>query len=187
MQNGSRRVVITGMGAITPIGLTVDSFWDGLLKGQSGAARITHFDPEAYSTQFACEVKGYDPLDYFDRKEARRLDRFSQLGISSAVQAVQDAGIDVETLSTEQKDRTAVIFGSGIGAFKRSKSNRITIRSLGPEGSTRSLSLCLSQILRRGIYRYVLDSEVPTIASFLHVLRVTTILAMRSCWFNGES
>lgn len=118
MQNGSRRVVVTGMGALTPIGLTVDTFWDGLLKGQSGAARITHFDPEPYSTHFACELKGFDPLDYLGKKEARRLDRFSQLAIASSVHAVEDAGINPDNLSTEQKDRTAVIFGSGIGGIQ---------------------------------------------------------------------
>ena len=132
MQNGSRRVVVTGMGALTPIGLTVDSFWDGLLNGQSGAAKITHFDPEPYSTKFACEVKGFEPLDYFDRKEARRLDRFSQLAIASSVQAIQDAGIEVDKLTTEQKDRTAVIFGSGIGGIQTFQEQSDNHKEFGP-------------------------------------------------------
>ena len=132
MQNRSRRVVVTGMGALTPIGNSVDTFWDGLLKGKSGAAKITHFDAEAYSTQFACEVKGYDPLDYLEKKEARRVDRFTQLAISSAVQAVEDAGINVEKLSTEQKDRTAVIFGSGIGGIQTFQEQSDNHHDYGP-------------------------------------------------------
>ena len=132
MHNGSKRVVVTGMGALTPIGLTVDSFWEGLLEGQSGAARITYFDPENYSTQFACELKGYDPLDYLDKKEARRFDRFTQYAVASAMQAVEDAGIKPDELSQEQKDRTAVIFGSGIGGIQTFQEQSDTHKDHGP-------------------------------------------------------
>lgn len=118
MQNGFRRVVVTGMGALTPIGLSVDTFWDGLMKGKSGAADITYFDPTDYKTTFACELKGYDALDYLDKKTARRADRFTQYAMIVADQAIADAGIDSETLSAEEKDRIGVIFGSGIGGIQ---------------------------------------------------------------------
>ena len=132
MQNGSRRVVVTGMGALTPIGLTVDSFWEGLLEGKSGAARITYFDPESYGTQFACELKEYDPLNYMGRKESRRFDPYTQYAVAAASQAVEDAGINPETLTTEQKDRTAVIFGSGIGGIKTFQEQSDTHKESGP-------------------------------------------------------
>ena len=118
MQNGLRRVVVTGMGALTPIGNSVDDFWDGLMNGVSGCDTITLFDNEAYSTKFACELKGFDPLDYLDRKAARRQDRFTQFAVVACDQAVKDAGIDPDKLTTEEKDRTAVIFGSGIGGIQ---------------------------------------------------------------------
>ena len=132
MQNGSRRVVVTGMGALTPIGLTVDSFWEGLLEGKSGAATITYFDPEPYSTQFACELKDYDPLNYMDRKQARRMDPYTQYAVAVAAQAVEDAEVDYENLSQEQKDRTAVIFGSGIGGIKTFQHQAETHKESGP-------------------------------------------------------
>lgn len=118
MQNGFRRVVVTGMGALTPIGLDVDTFWAGLMEGRSGAADITYFDPTDYKTTFACELKGYDALDYLDRKTARRADRFTQYAMIVADQAIADAGIDSESLPAEEKDRIGVIFGSGIGGIQ---------------------------------------------------------------------
>ncbi|MEZ4699821.1 MAG: beta-ketoacyl-ACP synthase II [Rhodothermales bacterium] len=118
MSNGMRRVVITGMGALTPIGLSVESFWEGMMQGKSGAGPITAFDSSEYATRFACELKGFDVLNHMDKKSARRADRFTQLAIVAADQAVQDAGIDPSTLSTEEKDGTAVIFGSGIGGLQ---------------------------------------------------------------------
>ncbi len=118
MQNGQRRVVVTGMGALTPIGLSVEAFWDAMLRGESGAAPITYFDTERFDTKFACELKGFDVGDYLDKKAARRLDPFAQYGLVAAIQAVEDAGIDAETMSSDDKDRTAVIFGSGIGGMQ---------------------------------------------------------------------
>ena len=88
-----KRVVITGLGAITPLGNNVADYWQGLLDGKSGAAPITLFDASKFKTQFACEVKDFDPGKYLDRKEARKLDRFSQLAIASSEEAVQDAGL----------------------------------------------------------------------------------------------
>jgi 3-oxoacyl-[acyl-carrier-protein] synthase II len=112
------RVVVTGLGALTPIGLTVDAFWDAMMAGQSGAAPIDAFDTAPFPTQFACALKGFDAGDYLDRKEARRLDPFSQYALVVSDQALADAGIDPAALSEEEKNRFAVVFGSGIGGMK---------------------------------------------------------------------
>jgi 3-oxoacyl-[acyl-carrier-protein] synthase II len=111
-----RRVVVTGLGAITPLGNTVTDYWNNLLNGVSGAAPITRFDASKFKTRFACEVKGFNPEDFLDRKEARKLDPFSQYGLVSAMQAVKDAGLDKE--GAFDPDRTGVIWGSGIGGLQ---------------------------------------------------------------------
>jgi len=110
-----KRVVITGMGAVTPLGNNVADYWQGLLNGVSGAATITLFDASKFKTKFACEVKNFDPSLYLDRKEARKLDRFSQLAIASSEEAVIDAGL---LLNKPDPDRTGVIWGSGIGGLR---------------------------------------------------------------------
>ncbi|MCF8214229.1 MAG: beta-ketoacyl-ACP synthase II [Chitinophagaceae bacterium] len=109
-----KRVVITGLGAITPIGNTMQDYWNGLLGGVSGADRITLFDASKFKTQFACEVKGFDPVAYLDRKEARKVDRFTQLAIVSSDEAIKHAGISKDNINP---DRTGVIFSSGIGGL----------------------------------------------------------------------
>ena len=109
-----KRVVVTGIGAITPIGNTVEEYWNGLLNGVSGADDITLFDASKFKTRFACEVKGFDPVAYLDRKEARKLDRFVQLAIVSSDQAIQAAGINKDNIDP---DRAGVIFSSGIGGL----------------------------------------------------------------------
>ncbi len=116
--NGRTRVVVTGMGAVTPIGMGVSAFWDALLAGVSGAAPITGFDASGFTTRFACEVKGFDPLDHMDRKQANRLDPFAQYALVAAAEAVRDAGIDPASLSESEKDRVGVVFGSGIGGIQ---------------------------------------------------------------------
>jgi 3-oxoacyl-[acyl-carrier-protein] synthase II len=110
-----KRVVVTGLGALTPIGNTVEEFWQGLTNGVSGAAPITHFDASKFKTQFACEVKGYDAEDHFDRNEARKLDPYAQYALVTAEQAMKDSGIDLEKTNT---DRFGVIWGSGIGGLQ---------------------------------------------------------------------
>lgn len=110
-----KRVVVTGLGAITPLGNTVQDYWNNLVAGKSGAARITRFDPSKFKTQFACEVKEFNPELYFDKKEARKLDPYSQYGIAAADQAVRDAGLDKENID---KTRIGVIWGSGIGGLQ---------------------------------------------------------------------
>lgn len=109
-----KRVVVTGMGALTPIGLDIPSYWDSLVKGVSGAAPITYFDAAKAKTRFACELKGFDPTPYFERKELRKYDKFSQYGIIAADQAIKDSGADFEQLN---KDRVGVIWASGIGGI----------------------------------------------------------------------
>ncbi|MEE4255902.1 MAG: beta-ketoacyl-ACP synthase II [Bacteroidales bacterium] len=110
-----KRVVVTGLGALTPLGNTVEDYWKSLLDGVSGAGPITHFDATNFKTQFACEVKGFDPLEHFDRKEARKYDLYAQYGLVSAEQAVIDSGIDLEKTN---KNRIGVIWASGIGGIK---------------------------------------------------------------------
>ncbi|MBI1267860.1 MAG: beta-ketoacyl-ACP synthase II [Cryomorphaceae bacterium] len=109
-----KRVVVTGVGALTPIGNTASEYWTALLNGVSGAAPITHFDASLFKTQFACEVKGYDPDNHFDRKEGRKLDKFSQYAMVAVEEAVQDAGLLSDKLN---HDRVGVIWGSGIGGL----------------------------------------------------------------------
>ena len=110
-----KRVVITGLGALTPIGNTLDQYWKGLLDGKSGAAPITRFDASKFKTRFACEIKDFDPLDYFDRKEARKMDPFAQYALVCSDEAIKDSGLDGDSFD---KDRVGVIWGSGIGGLK---------------------------------------------------------------------
>lgn len=110
----SRRVVITGLGALTPIGNNVSDYWNNLLSGVSGAAAITRFDATQFKTRFACEVKDFDPTDFIDRKEARKLDMYAIYAMVAANEAVQDSGLDVDGLNP---DRAGVIWGSGIGGL----------------------------------------------------------------------
>src|SRR3954469_20127725 len=108
-----KRVVVTGLGALTPLGNSVSEYWNGLANGVSGAAPITRFDASKFKTQFACEVKGYDPGNYFDRKEARKMDLFTQFAIVASDEAIKDANLD-----GVNKDRVGVIWGSGIGGLR---------------------------------------------------------------------
>ncbi|MEQ8476567.1 beta-ketoacyl-ACP synthase II [Fulvivirga sp.] len=109
-----RRVVVTGIGALTPIGSNANDYWDGLKNGVSGAARITRFDPEKFRTQFACEVKNFNAEDHFDRKEARKMDPFTQYALVVADEAIQDSKLDLNAID---HDRAGVIWGSGIGGL----------------------------------------------------------------------
>ncbi len=109
-----KRVVVTGIGALTPIGNTVEEYWNGLINGVSGADMITQFDASKFKTRFACELKNYDPLKFLDRKEARKLDRFTQTALIASDEAVADAGIGGDEMN---KDRIGVVFASGIGGL----------------------------------------------------------------------
>jgi 3-oxoacyl-[acyl-carrier-protein] synthase II len=109
-----KRVVVTGIGAITPIGNNLDEYWQGLISGVSGCGPITQFDASKFKTQIACEIKGFDPLQYMEKKDARKLDRFTQIALAASDMAVKDAGITAEQVN---KDRVGVIFASGIGGL----------------------------------------------------------------------
>ncbi|MBP5458134.1 MAG: beta-ketoacyl-ACP synthase II [Paludibacteraceae bacterium] len=121
-----KRVVVTGLGAVTPLGNSVPEFWENLLKGVSGAGPITHFDASKFKTQFACEVKNFDPLKYFEKKEVRKYDLYAQFAIAAAKESVDDAAFDMEKLN---HDRVGVIFASGIGGigtFEQEVKNYVT-------------------------------------------------------------
>ena len=109
-----KRVVVTGLGAVTPLGNSVNDYWTNLINGVSGAAPITRFDASKFKTRFACEVKGFNPEDYFDKKEARKLDAYSWYGIAAAAQAMADSGLDAEGID---RNEVGVIWGSGIGGL----------------------------------------------------------------------
>ena len=110
-----KRVVVTGLGALTPIGNTVDEYWKNLVNGVSGAAPITHFDATKFKTRFACEVKNFNPTDFIDRKEARKMDKFTQYAMVASDEAILDSGLDLETIN---KERVGVIWGAGIGGLE---------------------------------------------------------------------
>ena len=110
-----KRVVVTGLGCINPLGNTVEETWENIVAGKSGAAPITKFDASAFKTQFACEIKNFNPTDYIDRKEARKMDAYCQYSVAAAMQAVDDSGLDLEKVD---KDRVGVIMGVGIGGMR---------------------------------------------------------------------
>ena len=110
-----KRVVVTGLGAVTPLGNTPEETWESMVKGVSGAAPITLFDATNFKTQFACEVKNWNPNEWIDRKDARKMDRYAQLAMASAVQGVKDSGLDLDQVD---KNRVGVIYGVGIGGIK---------------------------------------------------------------------
>jgi 3-oxoacyl-[acyl-carrier-protein] synthase II len=124
-----RRVVVTGFGAITPVGNDVESTWSAILAGTSGAAQITKFDISNFPVTFACELKGFDPSLYMDRKEARRADPYTQYAVAAAVQAMKDAGLDTSNIG--DPDRIGVILGSGIGGLKSFEEQHDVYRERG--------------------------------------------------------
>ena len=127
--NGRRRVVITGMGAVSPLGNDVGSSWDALLAGASGAGPITQFDHTDYKVHFACEVKDFDPTDYIDRKDARRMDRFAHLVLAAARQAESDSGLDIKA----EADRIGASIATGIGGLRSFQECYDTLVTRGPD------------------------------------------------------
>jgi len=109
-----RRVVVTGLGALTPIGNNVQEFWDGMMSGKSGANIITKFDPTNFTTQFACELKNFDPLIYIDKKELKRMDPYTHYALATAAMALEDSKLDLSKINLEL---AGVVFGSGIGGI----------------------------------------------------------------------
>ena len=132
MSSKNRRVVVTGMGALTPIGLNATEFWNGMMESKSGAAMIKQFDTSKVETKFACELKGFDILNFLDKKSARRLDPFAQYALVSAQQAILDGNLKPENLSEEEKNKIGVIFGSGIGGIQTFYDQAVTNREQGP-------------------------------------------------------
>ena len=110
-----KRVVVTGLGALTPIGNNIDDFWQGLANGKSGGAPITYFDTSKFKTNFACELKHFNISDFLDRKEQRRMDKFTQYAMVSTEEAINDSGLDLDSID---KLRVGVIWGSGIGGIE---------------------------------------------------------------------
>jgi len=127
--NGRRRVVITGLGALTPLGNDVRSSWEALIRGESGAGPITQFDVAEFPVTFACEVKDFDPAEWIDRKQARRMDRFAQLIVAAARQAEQDAGLEIEP----EADRVGAAIATGIGGLKSYQDCYDTLLHRGPD------------------------------------------------------
>jgi 3-oxoacyl-[acyl-carrier-protein] synthase II len=127
--NGRRRVVVTGLGAVTPLGLDVESTWSSLLAGESGAGPITQFDHTDYPVHFACEVKDFDPTDWIDRKQARRMDRFTHLILAAARQAVADSGLEIE----KEPDRVGGAIATGIGGLQSFQDCYDVLRERGPD------------------------------------------------------
>ncbi|KAA6305902.1 3-oxoacyl-[acyl-carrier-protein] synthase 2, partial [termite gut metagenome] len=141
-----KRVVVTGLGAITPIGNTVSEFRDNLFKGVSGAGPITHFDATKFKTQFACEIKNFDVTSYIDRKEARKMDAYTHYGVVVAKEAVTDSGLDIEK---EDLNRIGVVFGAGIGGlstFEEEVSNYALNKENGPKFSPFFIPKMISDI-----------------------------------------
>jgi len=128
MSQGRRRIVITGMGAITPLGLDLSTYWEGLMSGRSGAAKITRFDPEVYDTKFACEVKGFDPLHFIDKKMINRMDLFAQFGVAATDMAIKHAGWALDGVD---RTRVGVVYGSGIGGMWTYQKQQETLYETG--------------------------------------------------------
>jgi 3-oxoacyl-[acyl-carrier-protein] synthase II len=128
-QNGRRRVVVTGLGMVTPLGNTVEDTWTALVAGESGAGKITQFDPEGFPVDFACEVKGLDVTDYVEYKASRRMDRFTHLALVAGRQAEADAGLDIAA----EADRVGAAVATGIGGLKSFESCIQVLDERGPD------------------------------------------------------
>lgn len=127
-----QRVVVTGMGAVTPLGLTVADFWNAAIAGTSGAAPITRFDASAFSTTFACELKGFDAHNYMDRKAAKRMDPFAHYALAAANEAIRDASLDTTALTDAERARIGVMIGSGQGGMQTFEAQADVLRASGP-------------------------------------------------------
>jgi 3-oxoacyl-[acyl-carrier-protein] synthase II len=127
--NGRRRVVITGLGAVTPLGKDVESTWEGLVAGRSGAGEITQFDSSRFSVHFACEVKDFEPTEYIPFKQARRMDRFAHLIVAAARQAEADSGLAIES----ESDRIGAAIATGIGGLKAFQDCHSELLERGPD------------------------------------------------------
>lgn len=174
-----KRVVVTGLGAITPIGNSVPEFWENLVNGVSGAGPITHFDASLFKTQFACEVKGFDATKYIDRKEARKMDLYTQYAIAVAKEAVGDSGLDVEN---EDLNRIGVIFGAGIGGIRTFEEEAGNYALTGKENGPKFNPFFIPKMIRTLLpdkFPSCMVSMVPTTQLVLHVPLPQMPLPMR--------
>ncbi|MDP4116121.1 MAG: beta-ketoacyl-ACP synthase II [Bacteroidota bacterium] len=133
MAEKNRRIVVTGIGALTPIGLTIDEFWNNMLAGKSGAAPIKGFDASKVETKFACELKDFDITKYIDKKSARRLDPYAQFAVVASMQAIEDSELKTDSLSEEEKNRIGVVIGSGIGGIQTFYNQSVVNYTQGPD------------------------------------------------------
>lgn len=132
MSDKTRRVVVTGMGTVNPLGLTVEDFWQAMMNGKSGAALITRIDASRLKTKFACELKGFDPTNYMNKKTSKRLDPYAHYAFAASKMAVEDSEIDTENLSEDERAKIGVVFGSGIGGIDTFYSQSIVNHEQGP-------------------------------------------------------
>lgn len=135
-----KRVVVTGLGALTPVGNTVEETWKNIQNGVSGAAPITHFDASQFKTQFACEVKNFNVTDFINRKDARKMDLYEQYALVAAMEAIKDCGWDLETVN---KDRIGVVLGEVSVVFTLSKKKQVTMPSIKNQAPASIPSLSL--------------------------------------------
>ena len=168
-----RRVVVTGLGALTPIGNDIPSYWNGLISGKSGADLITYFDTSKFKTQFACELKGFDPLNYLDRKEARKLDKFAQYAIVCSDEAIKDSGLNFDKV---ERTRVGVIWGSGIGGFETIQNEMINFS--GGDGTPRFNPFFIPKLI---------PDIAPGIISIRHGLKGPNFATVSACASSANS
>ena len=168
-----RRVVVTGLGALTPIGNNISSYWDGLISGKSGADLISYFDTSKFKTQFACELKGFDPLNYLDRKEARKLDKFAQYAIVCSDEAIKDSGLDFDKV---ERTRVGVIWGSGIGGFETIQNEMINFS--GGDGTPRFNPFFIPKLI---------PDIAPGVISIRHGLKGPNFATVSACASSANS
>ncbi len=157
-----RRVVVTGLGVVSPLGLDVPTTWSSLLAGKSGATTISRFDPTGFDTQIACEVKGFDPTRYLDRKEARRMDRFSQLSVAATSEALADAGL---TITPENADDVGLIIGSGVGGIETLSQQFEILLEKGPQRVSPFLTTMLGANMAGGHVSIIFGMRGPNFAT----------------------
>ena len=168
-----RRVVVTGLGALTPIGNDIPSYWDGLISGKSGADLISYFDTSKFKTQFACELKEFDPLNYLDRKEARKLDKFAQYAIVCSDEAIKDSSLNFDKVD---RTRVGVIWGSGIGGFETIQNEMINF-SAG-DGTPRFNPFFIPKLI---------PDIAPGVISIRHGLKGPNFATVSACASSANS
>src|SRR5579859_3443493 len=153
-----RRVVVTGIGVVSPVGLDAASTWEGLVAGRSGAGPITRFDAADFETRIACEVKNFDPSNYLDRKEARRMDRYTHLAIAASREALNDAGL---TITARNADDVGVIVGTGVGGIETLSQQFGVLHEKGPSRISPFLTTMMAANMSAGHVSIVFGLKGP--------------------------